>query len=42
MEFKKLDTNKPNNPIKIWGAELNRILTEEFLMAKKHLNVEHP
>ena len=25
-ELKKLDTNNPNNPIKKWGTELNRIL----------------
>ena len=25
-ELKKLDINKPNNPIKKWGANLNRIL----------------
>jgi hypothetical protein len=34
-ELKKLDTNKPNNPIKRWGAELNRdFSTEESLMTR--------
>ena len=31
-ECKKLDTNKPNNPIKKWGTELKkRILNREIL-----------
>jgi hypothetical protein len=34
----RLDTNNPNNPIKKWGAGLNRKFpAEESLMAKKHL-----
>ena len=37
-ELKKSNTNKPNEPIKNWGTELNRdFSTEESLMAKKHL-----
>ena len=28
-EFKELDTNKPSNPIKNWGTELNREFTTE-------------
>jgi hypothetical protein len=31
-ELKKLDSRKPNNPIKKWGTELNReFSTEEWL-----------
>jgi hypothetical protein len=29
-ELKKLDTNKANNPIKVWDKELNRILNKEI------------
>jgi hypothetical protein len=30
-ELKKLDSRKPNNPIKEWGAELNKeFSTEEY------------
>ena len=37
-ELKKLNTNKPNNPIKTWVTELNRkFSTEESLMTEKHL-----
>jgi hypothetical protein len=37
-ELKKLTTNKPNNPIKKWGIELNQEFTsEEYCMAEKHL-----
>ena len=37
-ELKKQTTNKPNNPIKKWGIELNREFTiEESQMAEKHL-----
>jgi hypothetical protein len=37
-ELKKLDINKPNDPIKKWDAELNReFLMTEYLMTKKHL-----
>ena len=37
-ELKKLDYREPNNPIKIWGTELNReFSTEDSQMAKKHL-----
>jgi hypothetical protein len=37
-EFKKLDTNNPNNPISKWGGELNRAFsTEESQMSEKHL-----
>jgi hypothetical protein len=37
-ELKKLDSTKPNNPIKNWGTELIReFSTEETQMAKKHL-----
>jgi hypothetical protein len=37
-ELKKLDSRKPNNPIKKWHTELNReFSTEEFHMAEKHL-----
>jgi hypothetical protein len=33
-ELKKLDSRKPNNPIKRWGTELNKeFLTEEYGMA---------
>ena len=34
--YKKLDTNKPNNPIKKWGTELNRINTG-ISNAREHL-----
>ena len=37
-ELKKLDSRKPNNPIKKWGTELNKeFSTEEYQMAEKHL-----
>jgi hypothetical protein len=37
-ELKKLDSRKPNNPIKKRGTELNNeFSTEEFRMAEKHL-----
>ena len=37
-ELKKLDCREPNNPIKKWGAELNKeFLTEETQIALKHL-----
>jgi hypothetical protein len=37
-ELKKVDSRKPNNPIKKWGTELNKELsTEEYRMAEKHL-----
>ena len=37
-ELKKLDSRKPNNPIKKWGTELNKeFSTEEYVMAEKHL-----
>jgi len=37
-ELKMLNTNKPNNPIKNWGTELNREFSpEKSLMAEKHL-----
>jgi hypothetical protein len=33
-----LDSNKPNNPIKKWGTELNKeYSTEEYQMAEKQL-----
>jgi hypothetical protein len=36
--IKKLDSRKPNNPIKKWGIELNnKFSTEEYPMAEKHL-----
>jgi hypothetical protein len=44
-ELKKLDSRKPNNPIKKWGTELNKEFSaEEYRMAEKHLkkNVQHP
>jgi hypothetical protein len=43
-ELKKLDSRKPNDPIKNWGTELNKeFSTEEYKMAEKHLkNVQHP
>jgi hypothetical protein len=43
-ELKKLDSRKPNNPIKKWGTELNKkFSTEEYRMAEKHLkNIQHP
>jgi hypothetical protein len=37
-ELKKLDSRKPNNPIKKWDIELNKeFSTEEYRMAEKHL-----
>jgi hypothetical protein len=37
-ELKKLDTNQPNNPIKIWSTELNREFSaKESIIAEKHL-----
>jgi hypothetical protein len=37
-EVKKLDINKPNNPILKWETEMNmEFLTEESVMAEKHL-----
>ena len=37
-EFKKLDTNNPNNPNSKWGGELNEAFsTEESQMFEKHL-----
>jgi hypothetical protein len=34
--------NQPNNPNKKWGTDLNReFWTDEFLMAKKLLNVQY-
>jgi hypothetical protein len=37
-EIKKLDSRKPNNPIKKWGSELNKEFSpEEYPMAEKHL-----
>ena len=39
-EFKKLDTNKPTNPILKWGTELNReFSTEESQMDKKQRSI---
>jgi hypothetical protein len=36
-ELKKLDSREPNNPIKIWGTELNKeFSTEETLMVKMY------
>jgi hypothetical protein len=33
-----LDSRKPNNPVKKWGAKLNKeFSTEEYQMAEKHL-----
>jgi hypothetical protein len=42
-ELKKLDSRKPNNPIKTWETELNKeFSTKEYQMAEKHLkNVQH-
>jgi uncharacterized membrane protein YgaE (UPF0421/DUF939 family) len=38
QKLKKLDSREPNNPIKKWGAELNKeFSTEEYQMAEKHL-----
>jgi hypothetical protein len=38
-EIKKLDSRKPNNPIKKWGSELNKEFSpEEYRMTEKHLN----
>jgi hypothetical protein len=37
-ELKKMDSRKPNNPIKKWGTELNKEFSpEEYRMAEKHL-----
>ena len=37
-ELKKLDSRKPNNPIKKGGTELNKEFSaEEHRMAEKHL-----
>jgi hypothetical protein len=37
-ELKKVDSRKPNNPIKKWGSELNKEFSpEEYRMAEKHL-----
>jgi hypothetical protein len=37
-ELKNLESRKLNNPIKKWGAELNKeFSTEEYRMAEKHL-----
>jgi hypothetical protein len=37
-ELKKVDSKKSNNPIKKWGAELNKEFSpEEYRMAEKHL-----
>ena len=37
-ELNKLDSRKPNDPIKKWGTELNKeFSTEEYGMAEKHL-----
>jgi hypothetical protein len=43
-ELKKLDSRKPNNPIKKWATELNReFSSEETGMTKKHLEkFQHP
>jgi hypothetical protein len=38
-ELKKLDTKNLNNPIKIWGTELNRILNIGVLNGPEALNV---
>jgi hypothetical protein len=37
-ELKKLDSRKPNNPIKKWGTELNKEFSpEEYQRAEKYL-----
>jgi hypothetical protein len=37
-ELKKVDSRKPNNPIKKWGSELNKEFSpEEYRMAEKDL-----
>jgi hypothetical protein len=37
-ELKKVNSRKPNDPIKKWGLELNKEFSpEEYLMAEKHL-----
>ena len=43
-ELKKLDNKTLINPIKKWGADLNReFSTEELRMAKRHLgHAQHP
>ena len=39
-ELKKLDINKPNNPIKKWDTDLNREFSiDKSQMAKKHTEV---
>jgi hypothetical protein len=38
VKLKKLDSRKPNNPIKKWGTELNKeFLTEKYQMTGKYL-----
>jgi hypothetical protein len=36
-ELKRLDINKPNNPIKQWGIDLNKFSIGDSEMAEKHL-----
>ena len=37
-ELKKVESRKPNNPIKKWASELNQEFSpEEYRMAEKHL-----
>jgi hypothetical protein len=37
-ELKKVDSRKSNNPLKIWGSELNKEFSpEEYRMAEKHV-----
>jgi hypothetical protein len=37
-EFKRVDSRKSNNPLIIWGSELNKEFSpEEYRMAEKHL-----
>jgi hypothetical protein len=39
-ELKKLDSRNSNNPIKKWGAELNKeFSTEQYQRAEKHLKI---
>ena len=39
-ELKKLDSTKPNNPMKKWSTELNREFSpEELQMVEKHLKL---
>ena len=41
-DFKKRSDNNPNNPIKIYGTDLNKeFSTEESQMAEKHIK-KHP